>query len=161
MRIKIFILIFCITASLKAQTTLVWFPILSLSGNMNVLITSQAPVTYRYGTNFGVTNTKINCATPPGCWLAPITATLTNFPTLFSTFPSDPAPGISKEFDIAESSTAQILTVGGSPITVPPITTNVATTSNSPTFAVVLKGTTYQCTNIALSNAGVLTITCN
>lgn len=101
------------------QTGTVWFPIVTLSGNQNPLVTTAAAVTYRFGTDTGTTLKGVNCATAPGCWLAPVTAKLTNFPTLWSTFPSDPASGISKFFEIAETAVVQTGTVGGVAFTVP------------------------------------------
>lgn len=99
-----------------AQT---WFSIATLSDQQNPLVTSTGPVTYRYGIDTGLTNSGVDCSVAPNCWLPPVTATLTNFPTLWSTFPSDPAPGISKQFEIAETCAQQTGTIGGAAYTVP------------------------------------------
>jgi hypothetical protein len=98
-----------------------WFTIATLSGFDNPLVTSTGPVTYQYGTNSGTTIAGANCATS-NCFLPSVTATLTNFQTLWSTFPSDPAPGVSKVFQILETCTAQTGTVGGVAYTIPALT---------------------------------------
>jgi hypothetical protein len=100
----------------NAQT---WLSIATLSDQQNPLVTSNGPVTYRYGIDSGVTNAGVDCSIAPNCWLAPKTATLTNFPTLWSTFPSDPAPGVSKQFEIAETCAQQTGTIGGVAYSIP------------------------------------------
>lgn len=95
------------------------FPIATLGGNDNPLVTTNGPVTYRYGIDHDLTLTGVDCSIAPQCWLPAVTATLTNFQTLWSTFPSDPAPGISKRFEIAEKCTVQTGTIGGVAFTIP------------------------------------------
>lgn len=75
------------------------FPVLqNLGANDNPLLTTSVPVTYRYGTS--------SCNNGASAWLPWVTATLTNFETLWSTFPSDPCPGASKELDVVEQATS-------------------------------------------------------
>lgn len=120
------------TSPVATQT---WFTIATLSGSANPLVTTTGPVTYWFGTNTGTTTTGVNCAIAPGCWLAPVTATLTNFPTLYSTFPKDPAPGLTKVFQIAETGTAITGTVGGVAFTVPALTAYTPTLTPGTVYA--------------------------
>lgn len=116
------------------------------------VVTLPAGTTYRYGTSTGVTNTGVDCS-KASCWF---TATVPSGGAIFSTlfWPSgqiapqaDPAPGLLKELDIAQTTVEQTITIAGKPVTVaasiPPSTTYTVT--NCPaTFSgtVTTSGTT-------------------
>jgi hypothetical protein len=141
-------------APLAAQT---YIGIVSVSGFANALITTTVPVSWQYGANTGTTNTGVDCSVAPGCWIkSAAPAILTSFPTLFSTFPSDPAPGISKIFEIAEQAGASFnvsVNNGGviTQVTVPAIPGSVTPTVYSPTYRA---GSIYP---IAFSKISVIT----
>lgn len=139
---KRFFLLFatCIAVAAHAQT---YVPIVSLSGSANPLISTTVPVGWQYGTNTGTTTAGVDCSKLPGCWLqSTAAATLTNFPTLYSSFASDPAPGLNKIFQVAEQAASVLVTVNtnGALTT---ITVPAASTVYSPTYRA---GTIYPMT---------------
>jgi hypothetical protein len=142
------LLLLLLTASAGAQT---WIKVADEA--TPGAVTLPAGTTYRYGTNTGKTTTGVDCAVT-SCWLSATTTAKLTFASVY--FPSgalgkvDPAPGLVKALYVAETASAQTVTVGTNSVTVPaspvlPIMTWVLTgcvlqVNPNDGTAVILKG---------------------
>jgi hypothetical protein len=78
-------------------------------------LTLPAGTTYRFGADPATCPAGSTCG-----WLPAVTVTTqTSIIPYYNSFPSDPAYGVVKEFDVLETSAQQLITVDGSAITVP------------------------------------------
>jgi hypothetical protein len=111
--------------------------------NESDVVTTTAPVTYRYGTSTGITYAGVDCSIAPGCYTAAHTGQLSAVVVTY-TLLGDPAPGVSKGFWVQQTTAVQVLTVNGNPVTVtafvPPAAPAITFTPN------VL--TTFSVTNV-------------
>lgn len=107
------ILFLLLCPPLMAQT---WFKV----ANEGDTVTSTAAITYRYGSGT--------------LWTAPKTSSGT-IAVSNATF-GDPAPGVVKELDVLETSSAQTVTVNGSAVTVPASAPSATVSTASSTLAV-------------------------
>ena len=81
-----------------------------------------ATTTVRYGAAQGATATAgfKPCATVGGCWVQlSVSGTFAAGNTFFKT---DPIPGTAKELDVLQTTSAQVVTVNGTKLTVPAFT---------------------------------------
>lgn len=112
---KLLVALSLLSGTLRAQA---WFKVAAESTSNSATI--PAGTSYRFGTGSGTANTKVNCATAD-CWNgATVTAATTFSPVYYTSFPfADPAPGLTKELDVLETSSAQSVTVNGKAVAVP------------------------------------------
>src|SRR6202041_283252 len=109
----IFAALFFIAPALgHSQTTPVWFTLLTpAQQSLSTTVSLPTGVTYRIG---DTQNNK---------WSAPVTTTaavtVVDYADGQDGRPADPDPGTTKEFDIQETATPQIVTVDGQSVTIP------------------------------------------
>lgn len=122
MKLKLFVLtlLVLIAPALCAQVTPTWFRV-TISDGYFAIPSSATVVTLRYGTATGTTNTGIDCSKGAGCWnvitpTLPLSNVWVNCCFLGQ---PDPAPGLVKEIDVLETTTAQTVMVNNAPVAIP------------------------------------------
>lgn len=117
MRLKSLIFILALSLNSAICLSQTWFKV----ANENDTLVTTTAVTYRFGIATGTTNAGKVCP----CWgptvttSGPITIPVVNGIADKTDANGDPAPGLAKELDIAETSLMQTVTVNGKAVQVP------------------------------------------